>query len=287
VARGVKKGEAETFTDEQVTRACGLHLDNLRRLITWGAVTPAQSGGGRGRVRKWTARQALRISVTAQFVEVGFSLQMAHTLTYCLPLDDLLYAYDPAVLRTHLKGKRDRGSLRFKAMIERDATDYWPSKQYLGSEVFFVDRWLLYADVLGDSPTLLAIIDQERQRIYPRHNPYEFLYGAGMVVDFGLPKVVDARKISRKSLLIDDEYLAEPFDEPPSGKQLDRVVAKELRRFEKKIPRGVDTQLSSAERLVCRNLIAVNLAVGLTAFVRQLLGLPVNYHPMEEQYDHD
>src|SRR5216684_6744624 len=85
------------FTDEQVTNACNLHIDNLRRLITWGAVCPVQSGGGRGRVRQWTARQALRISVTAQFVEAGFSLQMSHTITYCLPLDDLLYAYDPGI----------------------------------------------------------------------------------------------------------------------------------------------------------------------------------------------
>jgi hypothetical protein len=261
------------FTDEQVTNACGLHIDNLRRLITWGAVKPVQAGGGRGRVRKWTARQALRVSATAQFVEAGFSLQMGHTLTYCLPLDDLLYAYDPEIIRTHLKGMRDPGSSRLRTMISRRGKNYWPNKGSLGSEVLIVDRQFLYADVLGDAPTLFAVMEIERQRVWPtRYNPYRFVFGAGMVEDFNLPKIVDAQEISRSSLLIDDDFFQE--DAPPN---FDRVEAK--------IPAGLTTQILSLNGLICRNLTAINLAVGFTACVRKLLGLPLNYQPMEEEHD--
>ncbi|HEX3861798.1 MAG TPA: hypothetical protein VHY35_08925 [Stellaceae bacterium] len=257
------------FSDKQVTSACNLHVDNLRRLITWGAVTPAQAGGGRGRVRQWTARQALRVSVTAQFVEVGFSLQMAHTLTYCLPLDDLLYAYDPVIIRTVLKSDRDEGALRLKAMISRRGKYYWPGKRYMGSEVIIVDRQFVYADVLGDCPTLLAVIDLERQRVYPSFSPLQFVFGAGMAEDHNLPKIIDAQKISRNSLLIDDEHLTE--DRPHRPLPI--------------IPQDLDSQLLSLDTLVCRNFIAINLAVGLTACVRKLLNLPLHYIPMQEGYD--
>jgi hypothetical protein len=278
----MNRQQPEIFTDEQVTAACGLHLDNLRRLITWGAVAPVQSGGGRGRVRKWSARQALRISVTAQFVEAGFPLQMAHTLTYCLPLDDLLYAYDPEIIRTHIKGRRDPGAQRLRAMLTGRRGDYWPDKGYYGSEVLIVDRKYLYADVLGDSPTLFAIIDGKRNRVYPTHNPLQFLYGAGMVEDYKLPKVVDARKISRASLLVDDEFLPVPWDEPPPSEESEKRIDDHWKRFTEKLPSGVDSQVLGIDRLVCRNFVAINLAVGLTIFVRRLLGLPVEYHPFEE-----
>ena len=45
------EGSKTTFTGDAVTAACGLHRDNLRRLITWRAVIPVQAGAGRGRVR--------------------------------------------------------------------------------------------------------------------------------------------------------------------------------------------------------------------------------------------
>jgi hypothetical protein len=257
------------FTDEQVTNACNLHIDNLRRLITWGAVRPVQSGGGRGRVRQWTARQALRISVTAQFVEAGFSLQMSHTITYCLPLDDLLYAYDPGIIRKRLWGGRDPGSRRLRAMISRRPKNYWPDKAAIGSEVIIVDRQFVYADVLGDCPTLFAVVDLERQRVSPTYSPYEFVFGAGMVEDFELPKVADARNVSRSSLLIDDEFI---FN------KITPILD---------IPKGMDTQILSLDRLVCRNFISLNLAVGLTACVRKLLGFPIDYYPMQEGYDED
>lgn len=268
-----KEQPSLTFTDQQVTGAAGLHLDNLRRLITWGAVKPIQAGGGRGRVRMWTARQALRISVTAQFVEAGFSLQMAHTLTYCIPLDDLLYVFDPEMIRTKLADKSEPGSARLKAMISADGTDYWPdSHDYLGSLVLIVDRRYLYADVLGGSPILLAVIDPERQCVYPGMNPYQFQYGSGMAEEYGLPTITDAKAIDRASLLIEDKFLTKSFDQ-------------HFRQFHKLVPRGLGTMVIGVDSIMCKNLYMVNLAVGLTDFVRKLLGLPVDYRPFDTEYD--
>lgn len=258
------------FTDEQVTTACNLHIDNLRRLITWGAVRPVQPGGGRGRVRKWTARQGLRISVTAQFVEAGFSLQMAHTLTYCLPLDDFLYVYEPDFIRSHLKGRRERGSRRLKAMVSPTGKNYWPTADFVGTEIIIVDRRYVYADVTGDRGTLFAIIDTDKQRIYPWLRPSRYYEGTGIAKRFGLEENPDIQSISCKSLLLDEEFL---IDDPTADDD----------RFAKHIPDGVDRSIGSVDRLVCRNVCLINLAVGLTEFVRKLLGLPVSYHPFEER----
>jgi hypothetical protein len=258
------------FTDDQVTSACNLHIDNLRRLITWGAVKPIQAGGGRGRVRKWTARQGLRISVTAQFVEAGFSLQMAHTLTYCLPLDDFLYVYEPDFIRSHLKGRRgDLGARRLRAMLSPVGKNYWPTKDYLGTEIIIVDRRYVYADVTGDRGMLFIIIDADKQRVYPWLRPSRYYEGMGIANQFGLNTDPDIKNISRNSLLIDDEFLDDTYDS-------------DYERFAKYIPEGIDTSIISVDWLVCRNLCLINLAVGLTEFIRKLLALPVSYHPFEE-----
>jgi hypothetical protein len=260
------------FTDEQVTSACDLHIDNLRRLITWGAVKPERSGGGRGRVRKWTVRQGLRISVTAQFVNAGFSLQMAHTLTYCLPLDDLLYVYDPDFIRTHLKKNRDIGSRRLRLMISSRAKNYWPTGDYLGSEVFIVDRRYVYADVLGGRGILFAVIDLDRQRVYPWLSPLSYYAGMGVAEHFRLESKPDTSQVSRKSLLIDDEFLV---DESNNNK------------FGIHVPKNVNRRIISINKLICQNLCVINLAVGLTEFVRRLLGLPIDYHHFEDDYSHE
>lgn len=86
---------ADRFSDEQVTEACGIGIDDLRRLITWKAVIPAQAGGGRGRRRLWTMGHVRRISVTAALYHAGFSLRMAHTIGYCMPADPKLLPTQP------------------------------------------------------------------------------------------------------------------------------------------------------------------------------------------------
>ena len=260
-----------TFTDEQVTSAAGLHVDNLRRLITWKAVIPLQSGGGRGRVRTWNCRQALRIAVTAQFIEAGYSLQMAHTLTYCLPLDDLLHVYDVDVLSGQLAHKSNDDLKRLRKILEVDF-DQWPTSDWVGSQTVIVDRKYLYSDVLGDSPTLFAMIDADRQRVYSSWNPTDFAYGSGMTEEYGLKKQVDARRIDRDSLLVDREFFT-------------RDHRKRYEAFARRIGPQIDSQIMGIEGLICRSYTAINLAIALTMCVRRLLGLPCNYYPSEVTYD--
>ena len=91
----------------------------------------------------------------------------------------------------------------------------------------------------------------------------------GIASGFGLKADPYIENVSRHFLLIDDEFLNDSFDS-------------DYGRFAKYIPKGVDTSIASMDSLVCRNLCLINLAVGLTEFVRKLLGLPVSYHPFEE-----
>ncbi len=90
--------DTQTFTDQQVTTACGMHQDNLRRLITWKAVIPVQARGGRGRVRLWSMEHARRISIISTLFNAGFSLRLAHTIAYCLPFEQRLNTYEPYIL---------------------------------------------------------------------------------------------------------------------------------------------------------------------------------------------
>lgn len=73
--------EPKLFTDGEVTSATGMHIDQIRMLITDGIVEPDQSGGGRGKVRLWSTTTAQRIGQIAALCDERFGLPMAHTLT--------------------------------------------------------------------------------------------------------------------------------------------------------------------------------------------------------------
>lgn len=261
-----------TYTDAQVTMATGLHQDNLRRLITWRAVVPVQSGGGRGRIRLWATRQALRIAVTAQFVEAGYSLQMAHTLTYCLPLDDLLNTFDPDILSGVLAGESGEGldwnRARLKALTSDPDFNDWPGENYMGSQTLIVDQKYLYSDVVDGLAFLHAIIDPVRQRVAPLYSPNDFIYGSGMTEVYGLQPRVDTTSIDPKTLLIDKVFL---------GKDSER----RRKAFDKLHPPEVPRSIIDIGRLVCKSLTLVNVAFGMTACIRRLSGLPSLSHPIE------
>jgi len=260
-----------TYTDEQVTAATGLHVDNLRKLITWGAVRPAQAGGGRGRIRKWTTRQALRIAVTAQFVDAGFSLQMAHTLTYCLPLDDLLHVYDPAKMRTVVEQSKADEDRRMLRQLVDPVPPELPHDRYIGSLTVLVDGRYLYSDCLGDIPTLMAIIDADTPKVYPTWgSPSQFQYGAGVTELLKLRPATDAESIDQSSLLIDDKYVR-----PRKGRKYSTDV----------IPQHLPTQLIAIDHVVCKSLLIINLALGMLQCVRSLQGLSTDYQPHERPYD--
>jgi hypothetical protein len=254
------------FTDEQLTGACGLHLDNLRRLITWGAVKPVQAGGGRGRVRLWSFQQAMRVAVTAEFFEAGFSLQMAHTLTYCLPLDDMLRLFDPEFIERYadLSAPPER---HIKQLVSRRGSSYWLPAGSVGSEIVILDRRLVYADVLGQAPQLFGKIDRAGNRFYPTYDPKRFLSGVlSKAIGHPLQEAAIAQ-VGRESLLIDDRYFG--ADE------------RDLTAYCHKITRGLETQLIGDEYLY-RNLLKINLNTGLVIAFRRLLGLPVKYETADE-----
>jgi len=247
------------ITDEQVTAACNLHIDNLRRLITWGAVKPAQAGGGRGRVRLWSFPQAMRIALTAEFFEAGFSLQMAHTLTYCLPFDDMLALYDPEFLSNKVDLSIPANA-QLKEMLRPNGKDYWPDRAHVG-HVIVLDRRFVYADILGDTYQLFAIIEPERNRLHPIWDPRAFYFG---VVTEGSPKRKPGFKsVSPSSLLIDKFHFT-------AGKRsrLRRVL--ELGKF-------VESQIDDPADYVYRNCLSLDLGVGLAVAFRKLLGLPAEY----------
>lgn len=262
----------KTYTDAQVTEAAGLHVDNLRRLITWRALVPVQAGGGRGRVRLWTTRQALRISVTAQFVEAGFTLQMAHTLTYCLPLDDLLNTFDPDILNGLLGGKTGEGldwsRARYKEISTDPNFDGWPGEQYYGTQTLIADGRYLYSDVIDPQPHLLAIIDPERQRVFPSYSPSDFIHGTGMTEMYGLPWRLDAEDIDKTTLLIDRGFMR-------------KRNKKHHKAFDALLPDALPKYLNSVDDLVCRFYLSLNLAFGMVVCIRRLSGMPVPTRPVE------
>ncbi len=254
-----------TFTDAQIEEACGLHVDYLRRLITWRAVKPVQAGGGRGRVRLWTMRQALRIAVTAEFVRAGFSLQMAHTITYCLPIDDMLTLYQEDFAAKFAE-------IGYPDLIDPEAVNPMPHMDTVGTETYIVNGRYIYSDALADTPTLFAVIDPERNRVIPTwSDPKKAPWGLIFNNNPEYYREPDFVEIDHKSLLIDDEYL--------QSYSLDdrEEYEKRWKKF-RELSDYVDTQIIAREWFNFRSFLQINLNIGLYVAYRKLMGLPVDYH---------
>lgn len=255
-----------TYTDEEVTSACGLHLDNLRRLITWRAIKPAQSGGGRGRIRRWSIGQVMRIAVTAEFARVGLSLRLAHTLTYCLPLDDMLKPYDPAFIEEHVN-LADPVEVHMRGLVMPELEDYWPTTDVVGSQTYIVDNSLVYSDALGDTPTLFGIIDPDKKQYHPVRWFPEHHYGM-TAASIDKPTKSSLLKVDRSSLLVPPFYF--------------KAKEWELRTRQQRLTRDIDTQIISVEDVRCRSFLWINLAAALVATFRRLHGLPVSEVNLKE-----
>lgn len=143
------------FTDEQVMEACGITQENLRKLITWRAVTPVQSGGGRGKVRLWASKQVNRICVTEQFRGAGFSLRMAHTLTYALPLDNLLYLYN---IDSVFANEKHRENSLVKRLLYKGSYEVLGDYERKG-HVVVINNKHVYTDATGDVPLAVGDLD--------------------------------------------------------------------------------------------------------------------------------
>jgi hypothetical protein len=252
------------FTDEQVTRACNLHIDNLRRLITWGGAKPVQAGGGRGRVRLWSFAQAMRVAATAEFFEAGFSLQMAHTLTYCLPLDYLLQPYDPEFIKKHVNLK-DPKEAHIKRLLSRRGENYWMPDDTIGN-IIIIDRQLVYGDILVSENILYGIISKTGNRYYPFWSPSHLYHAEDLAPPSAKPAIIE---INQRSLLIDQHF----FEDEKEA----------LRKFRQKFVEDIETQIDDPIELICRNYLKISLNVGLVIAFRKLLGLPVAYDATYER----
>lgn len=247
----------ETYTDEQVTAACDIHVDNLRRLITWRAVKPAQSGGGRGRVRKWTIDQVMRIAATAEITRAGFSLQMAHTLVCGLPTADILDWHDPEFIRAHVDLSQPVESY-MRALIMPEVVDYWPPDDVIGTQLYVLDGTLVYGDLTGDAPLLSGIIDPERNEFHPLWSQFRH----GWARADGTKRKPYLTKRERRNVLIPDFYFTASDDR--------------ISRRTERLMRALEAQTAhEPDELQAISSLRINLAAGLRLAFRKLLGLPV------------
>jgi hypothetical protein len=81
------------YTDAELESAVDLPLLHVRRLITWGAVSPAK--GGKGVVRKWDRFAIRHIACVNALYVAGLSLPMAHTLGMLTPFRFIIDIIDP------------------------------------------------------------------------------------------------------------------------------------------------------------------------------------------------
>jgi len=247
------------FTDQQVIAATGMPVDSLRRLITWGAVRPSQSGGGRGRVRLWSTHQALRVCVTSELAAEGYSLRMAHTLAYCLPLTNLMLWFDPEFAKVMARHADSSGKDLVRMLTQRKQPKYWPGpSQYGNSQILILERRLVYSNSSDEEFELVAEIDSERQRVLPVHDPEREVQGD---TDDEDPPTID-----KTSLLIDRRYL--------SGKEKRRLEGHEA---------VIRTQ--KLDMIMCRSLLSLNLSLSFVLCVRRLQGLKTRFEPGYATYE--
>lgn len=158
--------EAElTFTDDQVQKAFGLHIDNVRRLITWRAVTPAQGGGGRGKVRKWSLKSVQRMSITTMFHDMGLSLKLAHTLTTCLPIEHTIDHFN----RRFFSYEHAASTIRNALMTD---VEWSIIRETNGSTIIIVDNELVYGDLCQQKYNLFGRIFRRDNKYISTWNPY-------------------------------------------------------------------------------------------------------------------
>ena len=108
-----------TYPDSVLEAAAGLPMLHVRRLITWGAVTPAR--GGKGVVRQWTRRAIRHIASVAALYNAGLSLPMAHTLGMLTPARFALDIIDPeAGIKTRVRDRWFNAELPLRALERSD-----------------------------------------------------------------------------------------------------------------------------------------------------------------------
>jgi hypothetical protein len=102
--------QEDIFTDDDVMRCTGLSIRSTRELIKRRAVRTRTAARGAGHNRTFDATTLKRLAVAAAIKDAGFSLQLAGSMAYLLPSDDLLYrTCDPINMLFDTRVSVDRG----------------------------------------------------------------------------------------------------------------------------------------------------------------------------------
>ncbi len=243
-------------------RACDISMDSLRKLITWKAAVPAQGGGGRGRVRLWKTSQIARICVTSRIANAGFSLRMAHTMAYALPLDDMLSLYDLDLLDSKFHTDEEKDKFTGINLFSSEEIAIFPHfDDYIG-HVLVINNKYVYTDALGSYPTLWGVLDWEENKLAIRKQVSKFYWGRVANNWDDHPKKVGISEIDHNSLLVIEES--------------HEKVASENSKYFNGIHDGPDAvpyMLYSANDYGFSST-TINLYIGLKVMVRRLLDLP-------------
>lgn len=109
----------ERYSDFDLEAAAGLPMLHVRRLITWGAVTPAR--GGKGVVRQWHRQEIRQVACVAALYKAGLSLPVAHTLGMLIPARFAIEIIDPdAGIQPRVKNKWFNPKLGLQAIEKSD-----------------------------------------------------------------------------------------------------------------------------------------------------------------------
>ncbi|MBP2311910.1 hypothetical protein [Azospirillum soli] len=260
------------FTDEEVMHACDISMDSLRKLITWKAAVPAQAGGGRSRVRLWKSSQIARICVASRIANSGFSLRMAHTMAYALPLDDMLSLYDLDLLDKISESAEERNKFIGIDFFSPEELLIFPHESRIG-HVLIVNNKYVYTDALGSIATMWGVIDWEANRLVVRKRLEQFYWGKVANNLDAHPRRTGVDDIDPSSLLVtvlgesgaDEEgkaYWAKLWDGPD-------LVPYAIY--------GVNNYGFST--------LVINLYIGLQVMLRRLLGLPYRIAECQTEFE--
>jgi hypothetical protein len=108
------------YTDAEMESATGLPIFHVRRLITWGAVSPAK--GGKGVVRQWDRHAIRHIACVNALYVAGLSLPMAHTLGMLTPVRFVIDIIDPeAGIRANMRKRWFDPQTALRALEKSDS----------------------------------------------------------------------------------------------------------------------------------------------------------------------
>lgn len=83
------------YTDEEISDLSGLHIDTIRKAVVYGAVKPAAGGRGRSNKRMWSIDALVRLVPIAALKDAGYSLQLAHTISFVPHFHSELHIFNP------------------------------------------------------------------------------------------------------------------------------------------------------------------------------------------------